>query len=650
MDIPRSNHLDSALAKAEQARDLLINAGDQISASQIAELIEKAKNQIFVIGVIGSAKRGKSTLINGMLRQRNDNFAPIGKFPATNVVSVFGRSDRLLVRVFFQDKPSPIEISEHEVRLYVTEEHNPGNQKHVRSVEVLGPFEGLGKGVFLVDTPGADNALSSRHGELLLEFLPKADAAVFIVSAEEPLTEAERKLLKEAKEHGIRKLFFAVNKVDRIESGDLTTDELAQGIQHNRNVLESVGYRDPVLYEISAKRFHETGQDGGVDRLISDISTMIAEEKLELMARHINECTDSILDQYEEHISIQLEESRKTAQELDAERKTLEAIKRQLSNGKTNREREFSFKWNEAFDDLKDSIGGIRKELITRYTDIIDSASQTRLSALAQTIHADVQVCFAERLRPRMDSCQQRIDEALRELENPVLNLMIRHRAEITAPRGVVKTGISHGLMIVGGATPAFVTGVVSSTMPSIVSSLIASATPSAAAISINPATWLPWLGSLAGGGVIAASGAAITTTLTAFALPFAIGAFGLSAIKAFSTWREVGKMQKNELKANVINLIDDGCDQVRAELDKLQRMQSRILFEFEKKIEEHIEKKDIQLSELQKNRPSPQHLQRLEAEKAAFEHYRLLLVAPKNNSDGNTATPSLLNRFQSGK
>jgi hypothetical protein len=57
------------------------------------------------IGVTGAAKRGTSTLINGLLGRPEDLVAPICKSPATSVVSYFVHGQREEARVLFHSDP-----------------------------------------------------------------------------------------------------------------------------------------------------------------------------------------------------------------------------------------------------------------------------------------------------------------------------------------------------------------------------------------------------------------------------------------------------------------------------------------------------------------------------------------------------------------
>ena len=155
MQIAKKPVMEKTIRLAEEVCRTLHASGKQELSDQLSTLIEAAKAERFVIGVVGSAKRGKSTLINGLLDRADDVLAPIGKFPVTIAVSIFGHSTTPSVRVYFRDdvKGAGKEISESEIRLYACDEYNPNNEKNVRSIEAVGPFPGLEPGVYVVDTP-----------------------------------------------------------------------------------------------------------------------------------------------------------------------------------------------------------------------------------------------------------------------------------------------------------------------------------------------------------------------------------------------------------------------------------------------------------------------------------------------------------------
>jgi len=630
MKITKSQNFVRAVQMARKVSLAVRNAGMAELACELDAQIEVAENEKFVIGVVGSTRRGKSTLVNGLLGRKNDDCAPIGKFPATNVVSIFGHSETSSVHAVLSDG-SKREITESEIRLYVTEDHNPNNFKNVRSVEVLGPFSRLEPGVYLVDTPGANNALSARHGELLLEFLPVAAAVIFMVTADEPLTEPEKKLLRSIHGHDTKKLFFAVNKVDRIESGDLEREELAEGIDHNRQILADVGFPDARIYPISAKCYFEKHSDAGTERLLADIQKMVAAERFAIIEERLRARAQLVLDTCHTQLEVTLGESRATKEELETEHSMVLKTRDDLCKGRAQRERQFAQEWDDAFDELNGALRVIRNQLGDEYSALIERTADLNVPSLTQTIHSDVAISFSERLKPKMVVCEARLTEAQRNMTMAV-SLSFLKGGPTLRPGSTNVSILQDGLKVGGAALPALIGGIVSASLPGLVGSVMAAATPAVVAATWNPLTWLPALFSAGGATVLTGTSAVTVSALSVIALPLSVGIFGLATWRAYSSWKGVRKMQKNELQSKVITMVDDGCDQVASQFQNYRKGKDRVLREFNELLEQEILRADMRLVGLMENRPSPETIQRLEESIALIGNQEWRLQASTDN------------------
>ncbi|MCG0278649.1 MAG: dynamin family protein [Thermanaeromonas sp.] len=98
---------------------------------------------------------------------------------------------------------------------------------------------GLGQGVVLIDTPGIGSTFQ-HNTETTLKFLPQCDAAVFLLSADPPLTQAELEFLQAVRSQ-IAHLFFILNKVDYLD-----TQEMSSLLHFVKKVLqEHAGIEEP---------------------------------------------------------------------------------------------------------------------------------------------------------------------------------------------------------------------------------------------------------------------------------------------------------------------------------------------------------------------------------------------------------------------
>jgi hypothetical protein len=100
----------------------------------------------------------------------------------------------------------------------VSEEANPNNTLGLARVEVLLPVALLDRGVVLIDTPGVGSTLI-HNTEKAEAILPECDAALFVVSPDPPITEAEISYLTRIKVT-VARLIIVLNKIDSVEPED----------------------------------------------------------------------------------------------------------------------------------------------------------------------------------------------------------------------------------------------------------------------------------------------------------------------------------------------------------------------------------------------------------------------------------------------
>jgi len=238
---------------------------------------ERLRNNKFNLVVLGEFKRGKSTFINSLLGR---DILPTAVVPLTSVVTIlrYGESEEAVV-VFQDGQTKKIQLEE--LSTYVTESKNAKNWRGVLKVEVLYPSPLLRDGVQIIDTPGV-GSVYEHNTRVAHEFLPNADAAIFIVAADPPISEAEREFLRTIKKF-VPKVFFVQNKADR-----LTEDELQESLSFNKQVIEEEFGDDSItIFPIAAKLALEgrlqgdewAVQESGITRLERVLSDFLLKER-----------------------------------------------------------------------------------------------------------------------------------------------------------------------------------------------------------------------------------------------------------------------------------------------------------------------------------------------------------------------------------
>lgn len=237
--------------------------GDSNTASLVEGFIKDLDNQRYNITIIGSLKRGKSTLLNTLMERHDDNISPISSNVCTSAIIKYidkniasSESKKESAVVYFSENDGSVQqlvtIPLPQLKNYVTEEQNPGNRKHVRSVDVYGNFPEWSKAVTIIDSPG-QNSVFSHHDVLLSDFLPYTDAIIFLVAADIPLDGGDIALLKELSDDEKKKIFFVLTKVDNIDNPDDLEDVKTFVISK----IQETGLACDKLYSVSAKPVYD---------------------------------------------------------------------------------------------------------------------------------------------------------------------------------------------------------------------------------------------------------------------------------------------------------------------------------------------------------------------------------------------------------
>lgn len=240
------------------------------------------------IAVLGQFKRGKSSLLNAIL---GVSALPTGITPVTSIPTFVraGARDRVLLTV----KGQPQEIVPGDGRSlsevlgdYASEDANPHNRRGVERVEVEVASRHLGPGIVVIDTPGV-GSMFLHNTKAAEAIIAESDVALFVVSADPPITEVEVNYL-----HRIRgliaKVVVVLNKVDF-----LSPQERATALAFLRRMLEEhAGLANPVIFAVSARRALEAKQAGagqaldasGLPALEAHLSEVVGGAKHQIIA------------------------------------------------------------------------------------------------------------------------------------------------------------------------------------------------------------------------------------------------------------------------------------------------------------------------------------------------------------------------------
>jgi hypothetical protein len=189
------------------------NLGDDAAAALAEAQAREDAAHAARVAVVGEKKRGKSSLINALLRR--PGLLPVDVDIATSVhISVYA-ADRDQAWVIDEDGPAGREIELARIGEYAALDPDNLEMRHpgVREVAVGLPDPLLRAGLALVDTPGV-GGLASGHAALTLAALAQADALLFVVNGGSELTASECAFLAQATER-VATVVFVLTQTDK---------------------------------------------------------------------------------------------------------------------------------------------------------------------------------------------------------------------------------------------------------------------------------------------------------------------------------------------------------------------------------------------------------------------------------------------------
>jgi ribosome biogenesis GTPase A len=286
-------HTTDLVSKLQSLRQLVDGSVDNRLATRIADELQKLQANRFHLVVLGQFKRGKTTFINALL---GEELLPVGVVPVTSVVTLLRYGTERGCTVVFSDNRR-IRVSPAEVKEYVTEHGNPENRRCVRYVEITHPFKFLEDGIVLVDTPGI-GSLYIHNTATTLDFIPRVDAAIVVLSADLPITQTEYQFLDEVATH-VDKLFFILNKIDLLTPSEAedaisyTRKVLAEKLMDERVSIIPLSARDALLGETLGDR--EMVAKSNLELFQQRLETFVRGEKEAILIQRSQERTDNLI-------------------------------------------------------------------------------------------------------------------------------------------------------------------------------------------------------------------------------------------------------------------------------------------------------------------------------------------------------------------
>jgi len=243
---------------APDVPDVLTSALDDLAplasladADALAALRDRVRAARLRVLVVGEAKRGKSTLVNALLARQ---VLPVGITPLTAVpTTVTHGTDEGLEVTFADGRRARFPLAA--LDELGTERGNPANCRGIAGLTVRLDAPVLARGVEIVDTPGTGSVFA--HNTAAADaVLPTMDAAIFVLTADAPVSASERELLGRVRCLSVT-TFVVLNKADHADPADL-----AEAVEFSERAVSEPAGRRLRVYPVSARAALTSGDPG----------------------------------------------------------------------------------------------------------------------------------------------------------------------------------------------------------------------------------------------------------------------------------------------------------------------------------------------------------------------------------------------------
>jgi hypothetical protein len=392
----------------------------------IGVTIDRLNKDMFTVSVIGEVKKGKSTLMNALMKSKYE-LCPVDALEKTAVLTIlsYGGQERATARNF-SDKF--INITLDEIDEYVSKDGR--YTEDTLSVKVYLNNKFLKNKVLLVDTPGV-NTTSSARQKITQDYLSKSDAVIFLVTADELISHSEKEFLikKVYQENGIESILVVMNKVDY----QLDEDELREQIDYVNNIIRSfTGFEIDELIPVSAKKALKAAKtndaklyrESGFENLEMSLEQFLIKVRGRAkLVKHSNLIKQNIIEKVEFGLFTYLNNLDDSFEELEEKIKKLEQEK-SLINAKTK--------------DTQLKVSNLKQDVIKGLILELNLASDLLFNKIAETFKNTVTEYMVKTLEGNIkDQLSRNLIQikavTIKNIENGITELLREERENLSA-------------------------------------------------------------------------------------------------------------------------------------------------------------------------------------------------------------------------
>lgn len=407
-----SEHREIKAQLVSVLRDLARLADDTGMHTLVNDLllarIPKLEEERFVLVVLGEFNHGKSTFVNALL---GAPVLPAGITPTTATINHLVYAEKPYAKAVLTDD-SVRAVDPKALAEWVTIESQKSEK--VRHVEVGWPAEILKDRVTLVDTPGV-NDINEARAEITYNYVPRADAVLFLLDGAQVLKQSERSFLEQRILRRSRdKLLFVIGKADL-----LSPEEREETLRYCRTNLSPVMGGEPSLFLVSAKQaLAGQTQQSGIPALLDFLRGYLSDQRGRVLLDNSTADGQRLASYLRQNLGIKRRSLSLTLEELETR---IARVQKEL-HGKQQTMRQLQSRITAESDAIKAHIRLDLEEFVRSFCaalpDEIDKADAADVKKYLQLFVQDTLKIWAEQEGDRVASQLERLAEEIIQITN----------------------------------------------------------------------------------------------------------------------------------------------------------------------------------------------------------------------------------------
>jgi GTPase SAR1 family protein len=385
---------------------------DAFYKNTLVDLLSDVKQDEHYITVLGEFKRGKSTLLNALIK---DSLLPSDVTPTTATINVLKHNYENGIDIFMQNGDIKGHALSPETLQNYTFETGEELQD-VHHIDIHLDLDHLHEKAVLVDTPGVGD-LNEHRLDVTYSYIPRSNLVIFVFDATTPIRKTELDYLQDTVlKLKFGEIIFVANFIDRLDE-----EEMEETMDYMETRLKKVMKEESfTIFPISSREAIKDPHNPDFEKLEKYIKHQLTQgeaskEKLSFYESRFNH----IYNMVEEEIET-IEQIRKSSdEELANAYAQLEAFKKEQEKNKETLRRYIAERKEEIIALTSKSIDHFEEGLIEDVHEAIQLYEGPKFKSF---IEKNIPALMKKRLKNWVNSYSPQIEKLIRKLEQEMID------------------------------------------------------------------------------------------------------------------------------------------------------------------------------------------------------------------------------------